>query len=263
MSGLGIIRTLVVFAGVAATSSGILAAEAKKSEQAERQPDQIEAILRECAEGSRKLQDLYTDDNAPLRRRIVSYYETNTSRMPVRHTLVVGACMGKDGDFQRAAELAESYVAVYSNDWRGWQMLGSASYMLDRNERAFSAYKKAVALGEDTCYAPLAVVALDLNRLDAVREILPQLLRIKNSEEPPKFVKLEIVAALSVYAQRAHSKEVFLKALEGLKVEDILSRDDIAAAVVKACQEFKAAEVQDICQKVDDAMRRKRSAQPK
>ena len=229
------------------------AEDSQKAEARNNHTLTVQEKLKGFESGSVTLEEMTEDGGAPLRQEIIRYYTNDTSRVSVKAKLVVSRCFAMEHDFQTAAQLAEQYAAVYTNDYRGWRILGGASYMLDRNERAFDAYKKAVALGDETSYAPLAGSALDLNRLDAVREIVPQLLRIKNSQDPPKFVKLDIVGVLAIYARKAEDKDVFLKALEGEKFQDILSRDDVAAAVDKTCQHFQSIEVDAICQKVHEA----------
>lgn len=228
-----------------------------------KQTPSVEDKLKGFENRSVSLEELTEEGGAPLRQEIVRYYTNHINRVSVKAKLVVSRCFALEHDFQSAAQLAEEYIAVYTNDYRGWRILGGASSLLDRNDRAFEAYKKAVALGDETCYVPLAGAALDLNRLDAVREIVPQLLRLKTSKEPPKFVKLEIIGVLALYARKAEDKDVFLKALDGEKAEDILSRDDIAATVDKTCQKFQATEVEAICQKVHEAVQRKNVEQPK
>jgi hypothetical protein len=147
-------------------------------------------------------------------------------------------------------------VAIFTNDYRGWRILATASVMLDDNHVAFDALKRAVTLGDQTCYVPLAATALKLNRVETVRDMLPNLLKIKKSTGPPKFVKMDVVAVLTTYSLKTGEKDVFMRAISGELVEDILERDDVTACVSKACKSFEVPELDQFCRELHEAAQR-------
>ena len=107
-------KASLLFAVFVATANFIPAAETNKSERVEKQLSGIEGVLRDYTEGPLKLEDLYEDDRAPLRKRIISYFDTVTNRMPLNQTYVVACCMGKEGDFKNAENLSQRGINLPS-----------------------------------------------------------------------------------------------------------------------------------------------------
>ena len=135
--------------------------------------------------GSVSLEKLTEDGGPPLRQEIIRCYTNNPNRVSVKMKLVVSRCFGMEHDFQRAAQLAEAYVAVYTNDYRGWRILGTASMMLNTNDRALKAYMRATKLGDETSYSSMAGVALELNRLECGARDIASTGKIKGLERAP------------------------------------------------------------------------------
>lgn len=144
----------------------------------------------------------------------------------------------------------------YSNDWRAWRILGGAHIATKSYGKAVWAYTNAVMLGDEECFAPLGVVALATDRVDPVRNILPHLLILKQASRTDQYDRLSIVAVLTAYSLTTHQQEVFLKALQGVEIKDILLCDDVARTVSLACEEFGAKEVETICSKPKEAIGR-------
>ena len=58
---------------------------------------------------------------------------------------------------------------------------------------------------------------------------------------------------LALYAFKADQEAVFVKALEGMTAEKLLSRRDVAMAVRWGCEKFTTPEAQLICKKLQEA----------
>jgi tetratricopeptide (TPR) repeat protein len=251
--------TILIAIGIGCACFAILSgAEESKLPQQNQSKLPIQEKLKAFENGTIGLEEL-TEDGV-LRQLMICYYTNHPENVSIKAKLAVSRSFVMEHDFQRAAQLAEEYVAVYSNDYRGWRLVGAANSMQNRSDRAMEAYTRAVALGDETCLSSLAAAAVEAHRLDVVRGIVPQLLRQKQSVGPPKFVKLEILGTLSFYAEKVGDKATFVKALEGEKAEDILSRTDIATQVDETCQKLQAAEVEVLCRQIHEAMQRKSAA---
>ena len=100
---------------------------------------------------------------------------TTKMKLPIAKSYAVWA-----RDLQ-SAELAQDYVDTYSNDWRGWRVLGGSKLMMKSYSEAVDALTKAARLGDDGNYSGLGAAALMADRLDVFRSIaLPHLLVIIN-----------------------------------------------------------------------------------
>src|ERR1022692_1429785 len=157
---------------------------------------EVQNKLTQFEKGRITLNDLTED--ATFAKQLMSYYTLHSNELSLKMKLPISRCFGMAGDSKQAAALALEYVRVYSNDWRGWRILASASITLQDLPQALNAYTNATRLGDDGSYCPLAFVALQLDRLDVVHELVPRLLDLKS--RPTQDVEpLEIVGALVIF----------------------------------------------------------------
>jgi len=56
--------------------------------------------------------------------------------------LPISRCLGATDHCQEAMKLATEYVAVYSNDWRGWRVLGLSRFGQKDYDGALTALTK-------------------------------------------------------------------------------------------------------------------------
>lgn len=230
-------KYIVLIISVVVLTGRICAQEAKPKGVglAATEAESISNVISKYAQHTDDLRKLSSADQSPLRRRIIAYYEASTNQLPAKHKFVVAWCMGQENDFTNATKLLEEYVRVYTNSTIGWIMLGTASVMIDNNERGIEAYEKAVALGDEKSLSALAGVALQINRLDIVKKYVPDLLRLKDEKGPPDFIKQEVIGFLVVYASRTDNQELYLQALDKVKIDQLVSRTDVLVEVDKAC----------------------------
>jgi hypothetical protein len=192
------------------------------------------------------------------RRKIIAYFQSNTNAVSLKSKLVVSRCFAIESQLPQAISLAEEYVKVYSNDWRGWRILGGASFETKSYPQAVWAYTNAVMLGAEDCYIPLGAAALNAERFDIVTDIVPHLLILKKVSRTQQYDKLTIVALLTGYALKTEQPDVFIKAVEGFEAKDILAREDVAKAVTTGCKEFGGTkEVEALCSKLKEALSKK------
>ena len=209
-------------------------------------------MLEEFEKGKISLSQL-TDDPKD-RKAIIRYYLINTNILATKYKVVVGRCFALEERYEEAAGLARDYVRVYSNDWRGWRILGNSHFVLKSYGEAVAALTNAVILGDEECYAPLAAAAIAIGRLDLVKDIVPHLLILKKVDRTDQDDKLTILGVLTLYSLKAKERDVFLKGLEGFDAKNILTRRDVAKTVLLGCDEFGGQETQSICSKLREAL---------
>jgi hypothetical protein len=151
------------------------------------------------------------------------------------------------------AHTDEVSVQVYSNDWQGWKVLGTAHMFMGSNNAAVKELTLSAKLGDDYSYAPLAFSALRMDRIDIVSNLVQHLLVLKKQEPPPEAGQLDIITVLTIYSLRADQRDVFVKTLEGVTAKQIFSRDDLPELVKKGCERFKGKEIDKIREEMASA----------
>lgn len=203
--------------------------------------------------------DLSLDDTAPNSpewcKKVVAYYFLHTNDISAKMKLPISRCFVVLNDFPETAKLAAEYVNVYSNDWRGWSMLGGAKLMMDSYNDAIAAMTNAIRLGDEKNYAGLGAAALKMQRMDILRDtVVPHLLLLKDDvQKYSKQKRLEMREVLVGYAINADKRDVFLKTLEGVDINDILSLPDLNNLVTLACEQFSGKEIDKIRQELKAA----------
>ncbi|HKI69447.1 MAG TPA: hypothetical protein VKA67_07660, partial [Verrucomicrobiae bacterium] len=107
-------------------------------------------------------------ENSAWNDKLLAYYQEHTNEVPERWKMPISRCFAGLGKYPEAARLAADYVQVYSNDWHGWKILGGAYVFMGRYKEALAALTNSMRLGDEGSYAPVAMVALHLDRLDIV-----------------------------------------------------------------------------------------------
>jgi tetratricopeptide (TPR) repeat protein len=192
-------------------------------------------------------------DNDRDRQEIIDYYNSHKNAVSIKAKLPISRSFIALDEYQQAAELAAEYVQVYSNDWRGWKILGGADLLMENYNAAVDALAKAASLGDDYSYASLTFAALKIDRLDIVSNIVDHLLTLKKSQPPPESEPLDIVTVLTLYSLKADKQDVFVKALNGVSAKQILSRDDLPQLVKAGCDRFKGKDIDKIRQEMESA----------
>lgn len=193
--------------------------------------------------------DLYATNDDELCRKLMGYYLTATNTVSTKSKLALSRCFGKNEQYAEAIKLAEDYVQVYSNDWRGWRIIGLLSYQEEAYGKACIALTNALALGGAKAFevcSPLAMSALESDRLEIVRNLVPTLVKVKQSADTEAQVKSEIIFELMNYAIITNNRELFIRSLEGVTVEEILSRKSLRVALFIGWNFFKPKEIEPL-----------------
>ena len=216
---------------------------------------EVRAKLEAFDKGEATLEQVTEPGGETWGRKMVAYYLAHSNAVTTKMKLPISRCYMAMENYPEAAKLAQEYVNVFSNDWRGWRIIGGANYLTENFEAAVNAYTNAVRLGNVESSAPLALAALKTERFDVFREIVPGLLRLKDAKETQYGKRLEIVMALVMYSLSTNQEDVFEKAIYGLLANDVLSRGDLEFLVKQGCDLFKSAESARLCAELVKAPR--------
>jgi len=214
---------------------------------------EVKQTLDAYENGKLTLQDLNENAGTEGCRKLVGYYLLHTNEITVKARLPIGRSLAGFNLFSEATNLGAQYVTVFSNDWHGWRLLGAAYNSLNLSNESIHAYGNAVKLGDNDSYASLAKVALKNNRLDLVKDMLPQLFSMKENPQTPEKNKLSLISILIFYSVRAHQKDIFIKTLEREDMKQILQNWMVKNNVRAGCKVFKGDDIDKIRQAVEAA----------
>ena len=217
------------------------------------QAAEVKQTLDAFEKGQLTLQDLNEQAGTEGCRQLVGYYLLHTNEISVKAKLPIGRSFAGFNLFPEATNLGAQYVTVFSNDWHGWKLLGTAYNSLNLSNESIHAYAIAVKLGDGDSYVSLAKVALKYNRPDLVQEILPQLFSLKNNPQTPQKNKLNLITILTFYSVQARQKDVFIKTLKGEDMKQILQNWMVKNNVRAGCKVFKGEDIDKLRQAVEAA----------
>ena len=229
---------------------GVICACDNQSQRYHRKSDTAVALeLKEFELGWISLDELVERDGAAGRQRILDYFETHSVSTSLPMKLAVSHCYALAGRHSEAAALAEQYVGVYSNDYRGWRILGRANLQLNLVDQGFWGYTNAVIRGgaPDAC-AELGAAALKHDRLDLARGVVPQLLAQRYDGSLSMDHRAQVLAILADYAVRSGESNTFLAAVTNLPDAEFETRPEAAHAVLRACEEFASPQAVAVCE---------------
>src|SRR6267142_4458286 len=173
---------------------------------------EVKQKLRDFEQGKLSLEALTEKSGEEFDRRLITFYCEHTNEVSVKALLPISRCYAFFNDFNQAAQLAERYVQVYSNDWHGWRIIGAANAALTNFDKALCGYTNAVRLGDNRSCVQLGVCAWKLDRLDIMKEILPCVFAAKDNPRSEKY-KTDALFVLLVYSTNTDREDVFVKAL--------------------------------------------------
>jgi tetratricopeptide (TPR) repeat protein len=214
------------------------------SDQAADVRHQLEAFEK----GNVTLDEITVDRDEDWSHKLIAYYYTHTNTVNTKMKLPVSRCLGGFGKYSEALQLAQEYVSVYSNDWHGWRIIGTANMQLQNFSAALNAYTNAVRDGDVGNYPALGLAALKTDRLDIVQDFVPRLLHLKNSKSREA---LQAATVLVIYSLRTEQKDLFVKAVKGLDPKDILAHDDVTFLVKQGLEQFKGEDIDKIRQELE------------
>ncbi|HVU26196.1 MAG TPA: hypothetical protein VHG71_00400 [Verrucomicrobiae bacterium] len=202
--------------------------------------------------GKITLEDLTT--NKENCDELADYYLLHKNEISTKSKLVIGRCYALEGAYPDAIRLTQEYVNIYSNDFRGWRVLGGSYALMNSFDKSIQAYKNAIQLGDTNSYESLALAAMQGNRMDIMGEIASQLMALKNSSLTSKQDRINLITILLFYSAKTYQKDLFIKTLEGENMKEILQDNKVKQDVISGCGLFKGADIDKIRQEMESVL---------
>jgi len=186
------------------------------------QTDRIRRLLGDAEAGK---VDLYEDLDQESCQAMVVYALHSTNSIPTKAKLGVARCLGKSGQSVRSAKLAEEYVRVCTNDWRGWRTLGFSYWNARMYDQATVALSNAVALGgievEPELASSAAAAGMVSGKLEIIAGVASGLVSSLRSARFDTETRLEALSVLTFYAIATGRTNVATLALGDLQPKDL------------------------------------------
>jgi len=234
----------------------------EKPTLSEKEVGEVRRALKDYVSGHLTLEQITEMGGREKGRNLVLFYMTHKSEVTTQMKLPVSRAYAGFRKFDAAAQLAKEYVNVYSNDWRGWNILGAARMAEHVYGEAIAAWTNAFRLGSTNNLVAFGAATIAGKRLDIFEDVvLPRMLGSKDSGIS-EIERVRMVNMLVLYSLEAKRADVFVKALSGLEGRVISSDDDLSANVRKGCEIFNAKETEELCRRLG-AKQRTQSPQEK
>ncbi|MGH7976285.1 MAG: hypothetical protein ACREDS_05475 [Limisphaerales bacterium] len=208
-------------------------------------------------QGKLTIEDLNEKAGQEGNRELMSYYILHANDIPTKAKLPISRSFSFASVYPQATYLAEKYVNVYSNDSRAWGALGidylymnALGYMNDPG-KVISAFSNAVRLGNTNIVVPLATIALLWNRMDVAGKVMPQVLKLYQSNKVED--RLGTASVLISYSLKAKRKDIFVKTLKGEDLGVFLRDEDLKKEIAFGCNTFKGTDIDKIRKMASEA----------
>jgi hypothetical protein len=203
--------------------------------------------------GNITLDSLTTNTDGAM--KLIEYYLSPTNGVTTKMKLPISKSFAIWGQYPQAAELAQDYVKVYSNDWRGWRVLGGSEVMMKNYDVATKALLKAEQFGDEKNDLALGIAALAVNRLDILEKVVvPHLLvQIYDGAKFPEKQRIQMRGCLIAYALKTDKEDIFIKAVVGVDLSKISEWSELKDQIALGCRVFKGPDIDTIRQELNAA----------
>ena len=176
----------------------------------------------------------------PSWKDVTDYYLAHSNRVSVKAKLPVSRCFAALGSYSEASALAAEYIGTYSNDFRGWRVLGCANLAMDSYAEATTNLLKAAELGDGSNFAALGFAAYRADRFDVLREkVVPRLMELKDARETPRGERLEMLFVVVIYAIKTEDEALFRRAMDGVSPQEMDASESLKKAVAAGRRAFE------------------------
>lgn len=198
----------------------------------------IEQRLAAYEKGQIHLADLTENAGQEGCRELIGYYYLHSNDIPVKAKIPISRTFAAGEMYPQAIKLAKEYVNVYSNDWLGWSILGYCYSAINYTNETFMSYSNAIRLGDKDSYEVFAGNAFKYGRIDLIKEIIPELMALKNSKDTLTENKQHLISLLLLYSAKTDRKDIFLQTLQGENLKEILKNDAVKKDIISGCGYF-------------------------
>jgi len=228
--------TIVAFLGLLLSVHKVIAETGALSDQ---ESTYIRQRLESYDKGDTDYDQLFGQEPKNTCNSLAAYYFEHTNHITLKMKLPISRSLGVTHHFKEAASLATEYLSIYTNDWRGWRVLGLSKCSLKDYNGAVDALTNAASLGDDENYFALVGAAISANRVHDVDNYVTAILKRRYQSETAEDERLDLVTVLTVYANKANRPDILLRGLRGISAKQIASRWALKQLVMDSSDIFK------------------------
>jgi len=225
--------------------------QAQKYYMAQEDLIEVRRRLTDYAKGAITLEQVVEPDGEEWGKKLIGFYVLRTNEVSAKMKLPIARAYSSFGSYSNSVQLASDYLAVYTNDARGWDVLSGAHLMQRSYNEALAAGTNAIRLGSERNIAGVGGIALHTERMDVLEGVIvPRLLVLKGDSSTAADSKQSMLSVLVAYSLKAKKKEIFVKALEGVDAKLIIADPKLKANVELGCEYFDAKETEKLCSRL-------------
>ncbi|HEX5222343.1 MAG TPA: hypothetical protein VFZ59_22510 [Verrucomicrobiae bacterium] len=189
--------------------------------------------------------------NMALLTNMTAYFRMRSNDVTTKMLLPISRCFVIVGEYSDARALAQRYLNVHSNDCRGWNILFVANDNAESYDAAVQTGTNALSFGCEENLPALGAAALRVHRTDVLENlVIPRMLAKKDSD-PDSQYRQEMRTFLAYYSVISTNETLFVKALRGVKRNDVGPGSDLGRCIKEGCELFKTKEAERICRELN------------
>jgi hypothetical protein len=186
-------------------------------------------------------------------RELIGYYLIHTNEISSKAKLPVARAYSCYFVFPISIRLINEYLNVYPNDWRGWRGLASSYMALHSWDQAIFPLTNAISLGDKGSFMALGFASILADKIDILKPYVPQMMAYKQAKNTPTQDRLSVTSVLLMYSFKTNQKDVFLEALQGVSMHEILGDVKLRQNVTAGCELFHGDDIDKNHQQMEKA----------
>jgi tetratricopeptide (TPR) repeat protein len=172
--------------------------------------------------------------SADVRRELITEYETSLQRLQDDRLLAVAISYAKEGKYTNAVPVYKRFLVSHPKQIRALRGLGTTYLYLERHEEAINYLRKSWSLGDIDSLSTLAVAYVRSGKYAQMEDLVSAL--VQHSQGDAEIVNCLI--AYAIFYKDPPDAKLVLKALAGLRDQDILQRDDTTQLLSEVVARF-------------------------
>lgn len=173
-------------------------------------------------------------------RLLIGFYLVDSNAVSTKSKLPIAGAFAELHMYTNNLILTKEYLASYSNDWQAWDSRGDCAMLLGMTNEGYIAYKNAAKIsGRDYLIVAWAGAALLLNKYDEMEDLLPTVIKVKNSKDMDVGDRTSALSVLLAYSLFKKQKNFFIDSLKGFEMKDALTSKMVVFDIKKGIGLFK------------------------
>lgn len=177
--------------------------------------------------------DQVVEMSSSARLRLLANYAANSNRWATSNLLPIAIAYWIEGQTAKSESAYVAYLKVRPDDARANRGFGMLCLSQKKFSEAIELLSKAWSLRDEDALPPLVAAYLATKQRDKARDLLPDMMSLKNKTKPG--LRDNLVDALLGYAVTSEpfDSKLFAQVIEGISDNEILANDGAPELVIE------------------------------